>query len=593
MTLSYDLKAFISSLELSNGLRLELSNDSIVVFLGPNNSGKSTALSNIVSAINSHSEMAPGLVVASVDVERSQPFAEVYAVAKRHAGPDELVRMGGNSFYLSNVHNWWNATGGALGALGTFLVSYLPTRQRLNDCEPPQSIDLTKQEPSHPIQLMYRDHTYELAVSALFRKAFAEDLVLHRAAGQVVPLYVGARPILAPGEDPTHLSYVKRLEELKPLSTQGDGMVSFASLVIRLKVEGRAIQIVDEPEAFLHPPQARLIGQILSSDDVGKQLFVATHNSDVIRGLLAGATTRLTLVRLQRSQAKFKAKALSADEVARLWKDPILRYSNVLEGLFHGGVVVTEGDADCKFYDAITSASIPDNERADAFYTYSGGKHRIPVIVRALKGLAVPVSSVVDFDTLNNERPLRDIVEAHGGSWADYDRDWTSIKATVESSKNYLNAERFAREVTDLLAKVRGDKAVPKDTIRAFRDACTQASPWAEAKKRGIDGLPSGEPQVRARALIERLAAIGIFLIPSGEMEGFCRTIGNHGPRWVEQVLELDLSGSDDLAAARKFVRRINDNLLEQLAVEAQDTEQATDFAGVDPASRGELTSSL
>ena len=31
---------------------------------------------------------------------------------------------------------------------------------------------------------------------------------------------------------------------------------------------------------------------------------------------------------------------------------------------------------------------------------------------------------------------------------------------------------------------------------------------------------------------------IGLWIVPVGELEGFCKSVGNHGPRWVQEVIE-------------------------------------------------------
>jgi hypothetical protein len=339
------------------------------------------------------------------------------------------------------------------------------------------------------------------------------------------------------------------------LEDQGDGMVSYASLVLRAYAEVRSIQLINEPEAFLHPPQARLAAEIITSADVNRQTFIATHSGDIVRGLLSTNSKKVSFIRLQRGMVKTKASYLPTEKVAELWSDPILRYSNILEGIFHEGVVLAEGDADCKFFEAIGNVIDNGEDRIDLFYTYSGGKHRMPVVAKALKALSVPLRIICDFDLLNNDEPLRSIIGAVGGDWSTVSDDWTQIKQVVESSKSYLNSDRFKREVADYINSVGGNGPVSKDIILRIRNACTHASPWAEAKKRGLAGLPAGDTTTRAKRLLTRLKEIGIFVIPEGEMEGFCRSVGGKGPRWVEEVLKRDLPTDPELQIAINFVR--------------------------------------
>ena len=70
-------------------------------------------------------------------------------------------------------------------------------------------------------------------------------------------------------------------------------MRSFASVILHLLAPiTPSILLLDEPEAFLHPPQARLLGEIIAKEKSHRaQLFVATHSSDVLQGLMNVAPT--------------------------------------------------------------------------------------------------------------------------------------------------------------------------------------------------------------------------------------------------------------------------------------------------------------
>ena len=47
-----------------------------------------------------------------------------------------------------------------------------------------------------------------------------------------------------------------------------------------------------------------------------------------------------------------------------------------------------------------------------------------------------------------------------------------------------------------------------------------------------------------------------------GELEGFCKSEGNHGPRWVQRVIEnYDLATDPHLAEGRTFVQLVWDRL--------------------------------
>ena len=51
---------------------------------------------------------------------------------------------------------------------------------------------------------------------------------------------------------------------------------------------------------------------------------------------------------------------------------------------------------------------------------------------------------------------------------------------------------------------------------------------------------------------------MGLWIVPVGELEGFCKSVGGHGPRWVQQVIEeRDLANDPELGRARAFVREV------------------------------------
>ncbi len=334
-------------------------------------------------------------------------------------------------------------------------------------------------------------------------------------------------------------------------------MRSFASILGRTLAESKPILLIDEPEAFLHPPQARLIADIIAAESTERQTFIATHSREILQGLLGNHAARVSVVRLTRTASGGSAVHLPSADIAALWKDPILRFSNVLDGLFHEAVVVTEADADCRFYESLAQCTTPSGQLPDIHYTYSGGKDRLPVVVKALRKLGVPVATIADFDLLNNETPLSLIVEAHGGDWSAIKPNWEAVKKTVEQSSTFVGADQFKTQMTDLLKLIPSGTAVEKSILSRIKSLARNASPWDHAKRSGLTSLPNGEPTRRAKALLADLNAIGVFVVPDGEMEGFCRDVSGHGPRWVEDVLKLDLATDETLANARRFMGEV------------------------------------
>jgi hypothetical protein len=84
-------------------------------------------------------------------------------------------------------------------------------------------------------------------------------------------------------------------------------------------------------------------------------------------------------------------------------------------------------------------------------------------------------------------------------------------------------------------------------------------SPWQQIKKLGRNGFDRGAPIGMFDRIAARCGDIGLWIVPVGELEGFCRTIeARHGPDFTEKVLsQRDIEKDPELAEARTFVSKI------------------------------------
>lgn len=82
------------------------------------------------------------------------------------------------------------------------------------------------------------------------------------------------------------------------LDNQGDGLRSVLGMISAIVSTKKPVFLLDEPEAFLHPPQALQLGEIISGlIEPSQQIFVATHSADFLRGLL-GSTRDAVIIAL-------------------------------------------------------------------------------------------------------------------------------------------------------------------------------------------------------------------------------------------------------------------------------------------------------
>ncbi len=321
-------------------------------------------------------------------------------------------------------------------------------------------------------------------------------------------------------------------------------------------ISNHSILFIDEPEAFLHPPQAKLLGKMLAKDlPTERQLFLATHSEDFLIGLLDANVTNLKIIRIQRDGAINKVSVLSSSDLNSIWNDSLLRHSNVLNGLFHSKVVVCESDSDCRFFAAILSA-LHDNSNTvspDILFIHCGGKHRIPIVIKSLTKLNVPIKVVSDFDVLNDINPLKEMFEELGGVWTDVENDWNIVKTSIEQKRPELETQDVKKEI-DKVFQSTSDRIFSKDKILEIQKTLKKASAWAHAKEVGKAFIPSGDPTRAFERIQSKFKEKGLFILEVGELESFAKSLGNHGPKWVSEVLTKNLKTDSELETARQFV---------------------------------------
>jgi hypothetical protein len=558
-------RIWIEKLTFSDGTIVNLTRDDIIVIVGPNNSGKSEALRGIKEKFTDLRSFNP--VIAHLSLAREGTPEDLSAWLEGstkkvvHSNQDLSYSAHGTNIRAQRATDLWLNTSDPLAELSRFFCHLLTADERLQVAKPPNNIAIVQDAPVHPIHYLQRDDQLELDLSKQFRLAFGEDLIVHRNAGNTVPVHVGLRPKPKRGEDRVSLSYNQKVEQLPQLQTQGDGMKSFAGVLLSTSVGRHTTLLIDEPEAFLHPPQARHLGRmVVSEKPSGRQLFIATHSGDVVRGILDSDKSGVRVIRLRRSKDVNVARELDSERIAELWSDPLLRYSNILDGLFHEKVVLCESDADCRFYaavmDVLHESTGTLERKRDCMFTHCGGKARLPLVIRSLKEVDVPLAVVTDFDVLSEEYPLRAIVEASRGVWSEFSQDWRAVKRSVDGKKPELTTSDVKTEIDKILSAI-SDTAFPLAARKQIEKLLRRTSPWSIAKSLGKAYVPNGQPSQACNRLLTALKAIGVFVVPVGELECFAKTVDLHGPSWVNGVLKKNLRDDAELQEAREFVSEI------------------------------------
>ena len=557
-------KVWVDSATFSDDTTIHFDPTDIVVFVGPNNVGKSVALKNIYAKIANQRNI--GQVVTKLEIKNSGEaealieWLETTTKPYEDNVPDPMYESLGAQVQKSKAMLYWNSAASGLSKLVHFFVRHLSTYSRLNAADPAPRIALLKEPISHPIHYLERDPEIEERVSRYFRQAFSEDLILHRNAGKEVPLYCGQRPILESGEERISRRYLRELEKLPTLQSQGDGMRSFVGVLLHAFVAKHCVILIDEPEAFLHPSQARLLGHMLVEETPkDRQLFIATHSGDFLRGLLDMDKGRVKIIRIQRNGSINIVKELNNKGIQNLWEDALLRYSNVLDGLFHSKVIVCESDSDCRFYAAVKDVLTEEeggSAKQDLMFVHGGGKGRLSLIIGSLHSLDVDISVIADFDILNSDDPLSKIWLNLGGNWKEIDSDWKCLKNSIDSKGPQLSSKKVVSEIEAVLKNIKS-KQFPKEAQEEIQSILRQSTPWSIAKTVGKDFAPRGNPSAAYKRLMKVFNSKGLFIVPVGELESFVRSVGGHGSKWVSDVLKKNLANDPEFEKAKSFVRSV------------------------------------
>ena len=556
-------RIWISKIKFNDSTEIDIEPNDILIFVGANNVGKSESLKEIDKLLQSNN--GTGKIITHIEIEKEGDddnlidYIGSFSKKEYHNQPEPTYQGFGFNIYERNAISYWNNYKTGLSELHKVFVNLLTTEARLSAANPPNNIALTTQAPTHPIHFLQRDDSLELKFSDYFHQSFGTDLIVHRNAGNQVPLHVGEKPIISDGEDRVSISYLEKLEKLPTLHTQGDGMRSFVGVLLNAFISNHSTLLIDEPEAFLHPPQARLLGKMLAKDlPSDRQLFLATHSEDLLKGLLDSGATNIKVIRIRREEDINIIHQLNKSDIKEIWQDPLLRHSNVLNGLFHSKVVICESDSDCRFYSTILYSLYEKSSEMspDILFINCGGKHRIPTVVKSLKRLDVSISVVADFDVLNNINPIKDIIQELNGDWAAIENDWKVVKNSIDAKKPEIETNELKKEIQQIFDDV-DNPIFPREKLKTIKDLLRKASPWSYAKEVGKSFIPSGEQTKSFNDLIQKTNEYGFFIVEQGELESFAKSIGNHGPKWVNEVLKKDLKNDPELEEARIFVKKL------------------------------------
>jgi ABC-type cobalamin/Fe3+-siderophores transport system ATPase subunit len=572
------IRVRLDALSIGGNAPMKLDPFGITAIVGSNNSGKSTLLRQLRDVLNSGPQAIqndPIKMATGVQINAAGTSADFFAWLTENAHYIEtppgqygrgIFRYGHQGVDVLSAAAQWDSLNNAqsLGALSQVFAFSANGDNRFQYAQAAGARAEGTDPPSEPLHHLQDDRELFRKLSDLSQRVFNQPLTLDDS-GISLRIRMGRSTVTVPRLDESRREYAKALAQLAPLDVQGDGVKAFFSLFVPLIAATYSIVIVDEPEAFLHPPQAfaagKAMGEIAKSSEV--QVILATHDKDFLAGVLA-SNAPLRLARLQRNESDVAVRDVAASALRDLWQERLLRYSNVLSGLFHRLVVICEGEQDCHFYQAALEDYIEsraDTEpvsvaASDVLFVPTNGKAAMAQVAGIVHAAGVPTVIVPDLDVLDDEAIISRMVTTLGGDWEKFAADFRATVTPIERRNVAPKVKALRDDLNEYLDEILdadSDAALDSDhKDRIDRIMRTSQSDWALVKVAGVSVF-RGNQREAADRLLRDLAALGVVPLEVGSLESFAPTFAKNR-KWLPRALEVEAHRSTQ---AKFLIQRI------------------------------------
>jgi hypothetical protein len=356
------------------------------------------------------------------------------------------------------------------------------------------------------LQKLFSDNGKRATVRKIVHEAFGSYFVIDPTNLSQLRIRLSDRPPASELEERgIHQDAVNFHAAATLIDRASDGVKAFTGIIMELYAGDPKILLVDEPEAFLHPALASKLGYEISraAAESDKRIFVSTHSPTFVMGCIQSGVP-VNIIRLTYRSGVATARLLPSQEILEMMRNPLLRSTNLLSGLFYEFVIVTESDADRAFYQEINERLIrfkPEWGIPNCLFINAQNKQTIHTILRPLRKLGIPAAGIVDVDVLKE-----------GGTV------WT----------NQLDGINIPQITRGALATTRG-------AIKAAMDRSGM-----EMKRNGGVSILQGQEKEACKNLFDQLAQYGLFVVEGGELESWLKSLqaSGHGPPWLVDIFE-------------------------------------------------------
>lgn len=515
----------------------ELEAGGITIFVGPNNSGKSLVLREIEAVVSQSPPPGNLKIVSDFEIEwpdttTIQKMIDEAKVSTPTDVPAAYVQLGrinpngGREVFNIHIDQIMNS---ATNKHNKFLMASnivkigvirLDGRSRFNLTNDQAGGDL-EASPQNILSHLFVDEVARANVRTLVNDAFNINFYIDptNLGNLRIKLSDGLLPTEEQSLSLDARNFYRSATHIKDAS---DGVQAFTGIVAAVSSGEYHTILIDEPEAFLHPPLARKLGKSLAGLAAKRNgtLMASTHSSDFLMGCVQ-ASPSVKVVRLEYGKGKSRARSIDPKSLDIFLKRPLMRSANVISGLFHDGVIVLESDNDRAFYSEIfyrLAEGKPDYP--SILFINAQNKQTIREVIGPLREFGVPAAAIPDID----------IVKDGGKTWT----DWLRAAKIPVALHTGLGQQRAAIET-------------------ALRES------GKDMKTDGGFELLNKQDRLAADILFDSLESFGVFPVRRGEVENWLPNLNVPGKKTDWAVAMLERLGSD--ASASDYVRPSADDV--------------------------------
>lgn len=558
----------IDKITIKSGQEIKLNKISILV--GANNVGKSQTLRDIQQRMEIGAA-SKSVLLKDILFHKPERFEDLFSDLELKDSPRNL-----NNKIVSGIKNnliqqeqfefnydsfkrqfeQGESIDFVLGNISKFKVSHLDASSRLNLVRTTPSFNPEIEIPNNILQSLFITSENENALKQAFKEAFNMDIMLDYSGLKDFCLRVSKSFPEIP-EDPRKAYLITK--NYNKIDNQGDGFRSFVGIILSILFSKDRIILLDEPEAFLHPAQARFLGKWIADnvENLSGQLIIATHNANFLNGILS-SDKKVDIFRLNRVEDNTTFNLIPPDATEKLSKSPMLSSQRILESIFHKGVVVCEADSDRTVYQTVSALTFNNQE---ILFVHSHNKQTLKDVASLLLNAKIPVIVVADIDLLNDENDFRQLVNLFKkeNDVKELLNNRSLISKKINESSDEELIVNIKQNLLELISQIDKNEHTLDGLKGALNRLRKDMSKWKSPKSHGIEGFP---PEIKETVLgiIEKLKMLNIFIVPVGELEGWMDLGTKRKNKWIVKALN-EIFVNKPSEPLKEFVKEIIDKM--------------------------------